>query len=1009
MAAFKCKNCGGNLIPVPGETGRAVCDSCLCASIIPSITDERRTDQHNRGIDFRRARKFEEALQEFGSIVRDNPKDAEAHWDMMLSRYGINYEKDYRSGDYIPTCDRLSEVSVFDDPDYKAAIQYAKPGDKTWYQEQAEHIEKIRLGMIALAARAEAYDVFICFKDTNDETGKRTPDSFAAQDIYLFLKNRGYRVFFSRVTLKQEHLGEEWEPVIYAALNTARLMLVVGTSKENLEAPWVKNEWTRFLAVRAKDMTKSLITCYQGMDIKDLPPELKALQAHNIMDEESTFYKNLAYTVDAHCSKNETKVQVTQQKSASNYAKRSLQFLEDGEWTKADKMLEEALDLDPENGEAHVGKLLLNRKCHTVEELQNQQKALSGTGYYTRVMKYGSPERKNQIMAIDQIIKERLEQQSREKSYADYVDRFDNLETSEEAKILTQDFVRMGTYKEAAKYADRCRERYRKFLAEEQAAEEKRKAEEAAEEQRRAEAAEKEARRKAAEEEEARRLEALAKRKAKRKKHRKIARNIALLLVVLGAVGYFAFGKKYIAAVDAYALAQEYEAQGDYRNATEQYYIAAKANYKDSEERGLEVCRLWLGWEPVMLSTDEYPWWGVDADGGLTFDYDVYDASVEFQLPTILDGELVTGISESCFGYNEGIKALNLPVNYTWIGDYAFGGCTNLVTISMQGVERIGHSAFTDCDSLTFFEVPATCVSIGEYAFRDCDYLNSVVLNEGLVDIQTEAFASCESLASITIPSTVEVLGARAFSDCYSLSSAVLNGVKEIGESAFYNCSALTSVTLGEGLATIGDYAFYEAGISGNLNIPTGVTYIGAEAFYSCDNLYEVYVAETEGLTVGANCFYGCPGLNGASFASGLVTLGDGAFDYCEAMTWVSLPEGLTYIGNWCFSNDALYEIKLPSTLTTIGEGAFNNCNNLQGVHVPGGVSVIETRTFTDCDSLWYLWFDEGITLIRDDAVYGTGLTNVCYSGSAESWANVSVGNNELIINANLFPDYTGS
>lgn len=1054
MAEFKCKNCGGILVPTLEDPSRGVCDSCFCPGIIPSITDERRADAHNRGIDFRRARKFDDALAEFAGIVKENPKDAEAHWDMMLCRYGINYEKDYRSGEYIPTCDRLSDVSVYSDPDYKAALEYAKLSLREYYKEQADHIEKIRLGMIALAAKAEAYDVFICFKDTDDRTGRRTEDSHTAHEIYMELTNKGYKVFFSRVTLKEEHLGEEWEPVIYAALNTAKLMLVVGCSRDNIEAPWVKNEWTRYLAVRAKDKTKSIITCYDGkrMKVEDIPPELGALEAIDF--RESTFYKYILQTVFAHCNKSTPKVSAAQQKSAGNYVKRAFQFLEDGNWDKADKMLEEALDLDPENGDAHLGKLLLDRKCRSVERLNNESTPISRSGHYSRAVKYATIERRNQLQAIDQMITKRLEEQRREKDYNSMVSKFDSLSTASEATDFAAKFRKMGDYKDAATYAQSCETKAKLFREQAEREAEEARAREEAEAKRRAEEVAAEARRKEEELEAQRKEQERQRKKAKRVKIRKRIRRIVFWAIVALLLVYQFYGKNYIAATEAYTLAEQYAENGDYKNATMQYFVAAKVNYQDSEAKAYEYCEKWLGWEPVVLTTDEYPWWSVDNAGGLQLDYDKYDSSVEFALPAILDGELVSGIGEGCFEGNDGLKSLNLPANYTWIGDRAFAECYNLGSITMQGVEVVGYSAFYDCDSLTTVVLPESCRSISPNAFEDCDYLNNVTLNAGLVEINEAAFRYCSSLTAVNIPATVETIGyeafaytslvtltfeegaggigERAFAECDYLSAVSVPGsvasvgdgaffacdalasatfgagVESIGVNAFDDCYMLSSVTFGEGLLSIGDYAFDDCGITGNLYIPDGITYIGIEAFNNCGSLYEVYVGNTSGLTVGASCFYGCSSLNGAYFGEGLVSLGDSAFDYCEAMTWVTLPEGLTSIGNWCFSNDALYEILIPSTVTTIGEGAFNNCNNLKGAYIPGGVSVIEASTFAYCDSLWWLWFDEGISIIRDDAVYDSNnITTVCYSGSAEAWNAVSKGNNSQIINAVLYPNYT--
>lgn len=1056
MDPFRCKNCGGNLIPIPGEEGRAKCDSCERISVIPTFSDEQRMDRNNRGIDFRRARAFDQALELFSAIVNDNPKDAQAHWDMMLCRFGINYEKDYRTGQYIPTCDRLSQFSVYDDPDYRAAMQYADARDKAYYQEEGEHIERIRLGMMELAAKAEAYDVFICFKDTVDGTkDQRTEDSHIAHDIYMELTNKGYRVFFSRVTLKQEHLGQEWEPVIYSALNTAKIMLVVGTSRANMESPWVKNEWSRFLSVRAKDRTKSIITCYdsRNMEERDIPPELKALEYIDLRD--NAFYKYIVQTAFTHCNKTETKTSAVQQKSAANYAKRALQSLEDSDWDKADEMLEEALDLDPENGEAHLGKLLLSLRCRRVEELEKEDELLSNNSSYSRIMKYASPERKNQIMAINQVIKKRIEEKQRSDRYAACVEELQNITISKEAAALAEEFEAFGDYKEAVSYVDRCHSEAQRLKRVEEQREEAQRKEKEAEEKRKAEEQAEAERLAKIKTEEQRKESARKARILRRKKRRKRIRNAIFLLVILGALFYKFVWIERAAAQEAYTLAQEYEAQGDYRNATEQYFIAAEKNYKDAEEQARKACELWLGMEPVSLSQEEYPWWGVDDDGGLTFDMDCYDATVEFELPTILDGKLVTGISEGCFQDMEGLKSLDLPKNFTWIGARAFRNCYNLTQINMTAVEEIGEGAFSNCKSLTNITLPDTCVSIGNEAFKDCSYVNQLTLNNGLQTIGQSAFSGCISLATVTIPSTVTLIdyeafaytpitgltiedgasgiGARAFAFCESLTELFVPGsVKEIGGGAFYGCAALTSVTFngtqhigteafegcgalttvsfGDGLETIGDNAFSGAGLSGTITIPDGITSIGGGAFYDCDGLYEVYVGSSSGYTVGTSCFKDCEVLNGVYFGSGLTELMESALDCCRQMTWVSLPEGLVTIGPDCFGGSAISEINIPTSVTSIGECAFYGCNNLQGAHIPAGVTIIESECFAYCGSMWWLWFEEPISIIRDDATMGTdNLGYIYYGGSSDAWYyNVSKGNNQQIEQATLVADYFG-
>ena len=59
-------------------------------------------------------------------------------------------------------------------------------------------------------------------------------------------------------------------------------MLVVGTSEENFNAVWVKNEWSRFLEMMHQDKSKVLIPVYSKIDAYKLPEEFAMLQAQSM-------------------------------------------------------------------------------------------------------------------------------------------------------------------------------------------------------------------------------------------------------------------------------------------------------------------------------------------------------------------------------------------------------------------------------------------------------------------------------------------------------------------------------------------------------------------------------------------------------------------------------------------------------------------------------------------------------------------------------------------------------
>jgi len=148
------------------------------------------------------------------------------------------------------------------------------------YEAEGKRLSELQRGLLQVSAQTEPFDIFICYKETS-EGGSRTNDSALAQDIYYQLTNAGYKVFFSRVTL-ESILGQQYEPHIFAALNSAKVMLAIGTKPEYFNAVWVRNEWSRFLVLSKKDRSKVLIPCYRDMNVYDLPDELSMLQSQDM-------------------------------------------------------------------------------------------------------------------------------------------------------------------------------------------------------------------------------------------------------------------------------------------------------------------------------------------------------------------------------------------------------------------------------------------------------------------------------------------------------------------------------------------------------------------------------------------------------------------------------------------------------------------------------------------------------------------------------------------------------
>ena len=279
-----------------------------------------------------------------------------------------------------------------------------------------------------VSSKEEPFDIFICYKET-DENGERTVDSVIAQDIYDMLTENGYRVFFSRVTL-EDKLGQAYEPYIFAALNSAKIMLAIGTDYEYYDAAWVKNEWSRYLELISKGEKKVLIPCYKDLDAYDIPKQFRHLQAQDmgkvgamqdllrgikkIFPKGSTTEPNTVFQVAA------ANVQVPQN-MVQPLLTRVFMFLEDGDFTSADQYCEKVLDMEPMCAEAYLGKALAALKLKNIQEIYNiDDMIVEDMPYIKKAMNFGSNELKNKLNSALKVNKDNVrikkEQQAKKES-----------------------------------------------------------------------------------------------------------------------------------------------------------------------------------------------------------------------------------------------------------------------------------------------------------------------------------------------------------------------------------------------------------------------------------------------------------------------------------------------------------------------------------------------------------------------------------------------------------------
>lgn len=400
MAVFKCKLCGGAI--EPKDNGIGICDSCGTKQTISNTNDEKKMNLLDRANHFRIQNDFDKAMAIYEQILDEDTTDSDVYYSLALCRYGITYVDDPKTNKKIPTINRLQNNRFTEDTDFEMAIKYAEPEQKKLYGEEGMYIDKVQQGIMDITKNEKPYDVFICYKET-DDNGERTHDSVLANELYHELTNEGFKVFFARITLEGK-LGTAYEPYIFSALNSSKVMVVIGTKKEYLNSVWVKNEWSRFIRLINEGVNKTLIPAYRDMDPYDLPDEFANLQAQDM--SKLGFMQDLIRGIKKILSSKEvdrTKDLGSGNEKVTSLLKRVKVFLEDGDFDKADEYCEKALDIDAENSDIYLYKLLAETHCANVNKLKQKKEDLNEYKSYKNAFKFGSEKQKQ---GLDEIRKE---------------------------------------------------------------------------------------------------------------------------------------------------------------------------------------------------------------------------------------------------------------------------------------------------------------------------------------------------------------------------------------------------------------------------------------------------------------------------------------------------------------------------------------------------------------------------------------------------------------------------
>lgn len=389
-------------------------------------------------------------------------------------------------------------------------------------------------------------------------------------------------------------------------------------------------------------------------------------------------------------------------------------------------------------------------------------------------------------------------------------------------------------------------------------------------------------------------------------------------------------------------------------------------------------------------------------------------------LKSIILDKNVSYIGEFAF-YVCPLEYVKLGGNVQQIGSSAFRGCELLSTVVMEnGLSSIGLHAFRGCIGLGAIDIPSSVTTIGDNAFQGCTSLKSVGLHDGLQSLGGYAFYGCSSLLSVTLPNTLTKIGSDVYTNCSHLTTVVVpKDLEKLGSGMFSNCEELTDVYC---LSTTGvecnSYTFENSEVGyATLHVPaivldlykkapgwrdfgtivalksgdpgvassTGTPIVfddyvtNALCLQFFDANGDLQVSRQEAAAVKA--FPTGQGFSETAIASfdefrfftGIRSIPQYGFGYCQRLKHIMLPEGLLTIGNGAFiSCTNLNTVIISSTVTNIGVQAFINCDNLKDVYCLAPTPPnCDFEAFEDCKDKTLHVPAASINLYRNSGMWG--------------------------------------
>ena len=359
----------------------------------------------------------------------------------------------------------------------------------------------------------------------------------------------------------------------------------------------------------------------------------------------------------------------------------------------------------------------------------------------------------------------------------------------------------------------------------------------------------------------------------------------------------------------------------------------------------------------------------------------------------IPDDGSVEVIGDRAFCFQTEMTTVTLPASIKKLGDFCFGGCSNLETFIFAGTAEEWNliEKHPDWNKNSKFKYDNNIIFLIDNSSKGLEFK---LISDGTA-YSVIGIGTCTD-TDIVIPATynglpVTEISFSAFESTEITGVYVPSSVKTIKRHAFAYCEYLETITLSEGLQTIKEYAFASTAIK-SITLPASLELVEAFAFeYTLLESIEVadgnrnYIvagncliekatktlvagclssvipADGSIAVIGDGAFSGFVDLQSIVIPDGVTKIGDYAFGSCMSLESINIPEGVVELGTGAFIGcSGIETLILPSTLKKIGDAALGAMYEVREVVIPAGVTEIYGNPFYECINLESIKVEEG-------------------------------------------------